>query len=98
MTRAHRISRDRAEEIAVMALAHIASRPDLLGRYLDLTGLRPDGLRKAATEPGFLAGTLAFLLAHEPDLFDFAEAAELHPEEIAEAARQLGANEVHQEG
>ncbi|WP_255701269.1 DUF3572 domain-containing protein [Afifella sp. H1R] len=98
MIRARRISRDRAEEIAVMALGHIASRPDLLGRYLDLTGLRPDGLRQAASEPGFLAGTLTFLLAHEPDLFDFAEAAELHPEEVVEAARQLGAKELPQVG
>ncbi|WP_051631079.1 DUF3572 domain-containing protein [Afifella pfennigii] len=91
MIQADDSSHERAEEIGIRALAHIAASPRLCARYLELTGLTAQSLRRAAGEPGFLAGTLAFLTAHEPDLIAFADSAGLRPEEIAEAAHRLEA-------
>jgi len=89
MIQAKGVSRERAEEIAVSALTHIGSSERLFARYLQITGLTAQSLRRAASEPGFLASTLGFLTAHEPDLMDFAASAGLKPREIAEAAEVL---------
>ncbi|MBZ8132461.1 DUF3572 domain-containing protein [Afifella sp. IM 167] len=89
MIQAKGVSREKAEDIAVSALAYIGSSEKLCARYLQLTGLTVQSLRRAAGEPGFLAATLAFLTAHEPDLMDFAAASGLKPQEIARAAEVL---------
>ena len=46
-------------------------------------------IREAAQEPGFLAGVLDFLLAHEPSLMRFATETGAEPASIAEARRML---------
>lgn len=79
----------RAEEIAVAALAHIAADPQLLPRFLAITGIDPAMIRSAAGEPGFLAGVLGFVLAHEPTLLGFAADAAISPSEVAAAQRAL---------
>jgi hypothetical protein len=78
-----------AEDIATAALGFIAGDPTLLRRFLDLTGIEPSGIRRAAGEPGFLAGVLRFVTAHEPTLMAFAEAEGIDPARIAAAARNL---------
>ena len=55
-----------AEALAVTALGFVAADPELLPRFLALTGIDGAQVRKAAQEPGFLAGVLDFILAHEP--------------------------------
>jgi len=65
--------REEAENIAVKALGFIAADPELLPRFLAITGIDVQSIRKAAAEPGFLAGVLQFILAHEPTLLRFAE-------------------------
>jgi hypothetical protein len=67
------MSTDQAESIALQALAFLASDSELLPRFLALTGIDPGEIRKAAAEPGFLAGVLAFFMAHEPSLLKLAE-------------------------
>ena len=79
----------RAEEIAVAALGFIAANPELLSRFLALTGIEPQAIRSVANEPGFLAGVLHFIVAHEPTLLDFAAAATITPETVLEAMRRL---------
>ncbi len=81
----------RAEEIAVQALGFLASDPELLPRFLALTGIEANQIRSAAREPGFLAGVLNFFLAHEPSLLKLAEAIDTDPAAIKAAANILPA-------
>lgn len=81
--------REAAEALAVRALAFIASDPTLLPRFLSLTGIEAADVRAAAAQPGFLAGVLQFVLAHEPTLMQFAEAAGIDPAEVGRACRAL---------
>ncbi len=81
--------RDAVDAIAIRALGFIANDPDLLPRFLDLTGIAAHDIRRAADEPGFLAGVLRFILAHEPTLMQFAEASAVHPQDVSRALRFL---------
>jgi hypothetical protein len=78
-----------AEEIAIAALSFIAGDAELLPRFLAITGISPSMIRGAASEPGFLAGVLNFVLAHEPTLLQFAEHAGIAPEKVVQALRAL---------
>lgn len=81
--------RQDAEAVAIEALGFVAADPELLPRFLALTGIEAKDVRRAAAEPGFLAGVMQFILAHEPTLLKFAEACGRPPETIARAARAL---------
>jgi hypothetical protein len=89
MPMSSRITQDQAESTALQALAYLASDIDLLPRFLALSGIEAAQIRQAAAEPGFLAGVLAFFLAHEPSLLKLCEATGFQPQEIAAAAREL---------
>lgn len=78
-----------AEDTAISVLGWLAGEPELLGRFLALSGLEAGNLRLAATEPGFLAGVLVFLMNHEPTLMDFCAKTGTRPEEVARAHREL---------
>jgi len=58
-------------------------------RFLDLTGLTPDGLRAAAGEDSTHRAVFEFLMAHEPDLVGAAEALGIAPETLAAAAQEF---------
>jgi Protein of unknown function (DUF3572) len=77
-------------DTAVAALAWIAGDSDMLGRFLALTGIEAEQIRQAAREPGFLAGVLDFLLAHEPSLMAFCADNGLAPETVQKARAKLG--------
>ena len=79
-----------AEETAIAVLVWLAGEPELMGRFLALTGLEAGNLREAAKEPGFLAGVLGFLMSHEPTLMDFSAATGTRPEAVARAFHALG--------
>ena len=78
-----------AERIAVDALAYIAGEPELLDRFLALTGLDPAEIRQSAGEPGFLAGVLDFLVDHESFLIVYATSKNWPPERIVAARNTL---------
>jgi Protein of unknown function (DUF3572) len=78
-----------SEEIAVAALGFVAADPELLPRFLALTGIEPSAIRAAAREPGFLAGVLHFIAGHEPTLLAFAGQAGIKPEAVLAAMRLL---------
>lgn len=82
-------SSEQAEALAVQALAFIAADPELLSRFLALTGIEAHAVRTAAREPGFLAGVLQFILAHEPTLLRFCEESGFAPASVGEAYRHL---------
>jgi len=76
---------EQAEQIAVAILGWLASEPEMLGRFLALSGLQAVQLRDAVSDPGFLAGMIDFLVSHEPTLLSFCEATGTPPQ-IVEAA------------
>lgn len=83
------MKRDEAEAVGIRALAFVAGDPDLLPRFLSITGIDAGRIREAAREPGFLAGVLDFVLAHEPTALAFAATAGLDPASLAAARRAL---------
>lgn len=78
-----------AEQLAITALAFVASDPALLPRFLALSGIDAGQIRRAAGEPGFLAGLLQFILAHEPTLAAFCESTQTDPARVSRALRAL---------
>ena len=79
-----------AEAIAIHALSFLANDPKLLDRFLRMTGIEVDSIRAATSQPGFFAGLLDFLIAHEPTLLEFTAAADLLPEDVLAARHALG--------
>lgn len=82
-------SRAAAEAIAVEALAFIASDDKLLPRFLAITGIEALDIRRAAASPGFMAGVLQFVTAHEPTLLAFSEASGHQPASVTKALSAL---------
>lgn len=83
------MNRQEAEAVAISALGFIAGDAELLQRFLAITGIEASHIRRAANEPGFLAGVLNFILAHEPTLLRFAEESRTDPALVAQALRAL---------
>jgi len=90
MIRERRIPEDDAT-LALRALAHVAGDDDLGPRLLEITGLDPATLRARAGEPALLAAVLNFLTAYEPSLVEVAEALDVTPQRLADAAMRLDA-------
>ena len=78
-----------ATDTAIDVLTWLAGEPEMMGRFLALTGLRIDNLRKSAGEPGFYLGLLDFLMNHEPTLIAYCEATGTKPATVARAHRTL---------
>lgn len=78
-----------AEALAIAALGFVAADPQLLPRFLALSGIEAAQVRTAAREPGFLAGVLRFIVAHEPTLMAFCTHAEVAPRDVTTALRAL---------
>ena len=74
-----------AAEAAIEALAWLAADESRLERFLAISGLGPENLRKAAAEPRFLAAILDYLASNEALLVDFARDSARSPEEVARA-------------
>lgn len=77
------------QELTVSVLVWLAAEPELLSRFLALSGLDAGNLRAAAQEPGFPVGLLNFLMSHEPTLIKFCEDTGTAPESVATAYRKL---------
>jgi hypothetical protein len=87
--RAH--STNDAETLALSALAATLTDERRAQRFLDLSGIDTEELRRRAAEPAVLAALLRFLEAHEPDLIDVAGAVGVKPEELVTAREELEA-------
>jgi len=75
--------------IALAALAATLCDERRARRFLDLTGIGADDLRRRAGEPQLLGALIAFLEAHEPDLVAVAEEIGIDPAALAAARREL---------
>jgi hypothetical protein len=78
-----------AEALALSALAATLTDERRAKRFLELTGLSPDGIRARLGERSLLAATLAFLESYEPDLVEVAEAVGCKPEALIAARAEL---------
>lgn len=83
------LSRDAAVEVAIAALSFIAEDAEVLGHFLTATGLGPETLREAASEPGFLTAVLEHLMGDESLLLAFTERERMRPTLIAAARHAL---------
>ena len=85
--RAH--STNDAETLALSALAATLTDERRAQRFLALSGIDTDDLRRRASEPSLLAALLRFLEAHEPDLIGVAEAIGVKPRDLVVAREEL---------
>ena len=74
-----------AEFVAIQALSFLASDPERLGLFLTESGIGPQTLRTAATDPKFLAGVLDFIVRDDATVKAFADASQLTPEAVTNA-------------
>ncbi len=79
---------ERASGLALQALGWVLSDENRAQRFLDLTGLSPDGLRSAIGDKATHRAVLEFLCAHEPDLTGAARHLEIDPAQLA-AAKEI---------
>jgi hypothetical protein len=84
-----RLTPETAERIALQALSFLVSDSDRLERFLNSTGLRPETVRRAAAQPGFLMGVLDHLASDEGLLLSFADSASVDPAAVALAREAL---------
>ena len=80
-----------AEVLAISALTETISDERRAQRFLDLSGIDTDELRRRAGEPALLAAVLRFLESYEPDLIDVAGALGVKPEQLVAAREALEA-------
>jgi len=78
-----------AETIALKGLGFLAESPDALARFLALSGLEPDSLKRNVGEPEFLAAVTDFLLADDVLLKAFCDAESLDPKMMHLVRRAL---------
>ncbi len=77
------------EAIAIQGLHFIASDDDRLQRFMALTGITPDGIRDAASEPGFALSVLDFIGQDDETVLAFAAVNGLRPEDVMMAREKL---------
>jgi hypothetical protein len=78
-----------AEIVAIQALSFIVGDPERLGLFLAESGIGPETLRTAATDPHFLANVLDFVMRDDATVKAFAATSQLHPTNIAAAHQAL---------
>jgi hypothetical protein len=78
-----------AQTLALKALAYLATMPDDIGRFLNVSGIEPGELRTRAEEPEFLAAVMDFLMSDDRLLTEFCAGEEINPKDIQFARRAL---------
>lgn len=79
------ISHDQAQAIALQALTFLADDPTRMAHFLSVSGLNPDDLRQALTQPDFQAGVLTHIVSDEQLLLVFTSSQGLQPETVMKA-------------
>ena len=82
---------DAAAELLLRALAATLGEPRRAERFLALTGLDADELRRRAGDTSLLGALLDFLESHEPDLVAVAEDVGVTPAKLMAARAGLAA-------
>ena len=79
--------------LALAALAATLTDERRALRFLELTGIGTEELRRRASEPRLLSALIGFLEAHEPDLLSVSEQIGVRPEALVAARRSLEEDE-----
>ncbi len=82
-----------AEMIAINGLSFLARDPEVLGRFIALTGADLSQLRQTEIDRSFLAGVLDYYLTDEPLLLAYAAEADINPADIGLARAALDGGE-----
>ncbi|MGI9570285.1 MAG: DUF3572 domain-containing protein [Desulfobulbia bacterium] len=77
------------EEIIAKALIFLAQDPEILSRFLDLTGLKPEEIRSQVSQHTFQSAIFEYLLADESLLLAFCSNCALEPASIQPAYENL---------
>ena len=83
------MSPERAEILALEALAWLAADEDGIGRFLAASGVDAADLRAAAGSPGLAVAILNFLLSHEELLLGFCQSGGTSPGTLHRARHSL---------
>ena len=75
--------------LALAALAATLTDERRALRFLDLTGIGTEELRRRASEPRLLSALIGFLEAHEPDLLSVSEQIGVRPDALVAARRSF---------
>ena len=75
--------------LALAALAATLTDERRALRFLDLTGIGTEELRRRAGEPRLLSALIGFLEGHEPDLVAVSEQIGVKPDALVAARRSL---------
>ena len=86
-----RITPEKAEILALEALAWLAGKPDGIARFLTISGLDAADLRRAVGDRDLLGSVLDFLLVNEPLLLEFCQDASILSKAIHMARHALEA-------
>ena len=78
--------------LALAALAATVTDVRRAQRFLELTGIGTDELRRRANEPSLLAAVIRFLEGYEPDLLSVSEQIGVKAEALVAARRALEAD------
>jgi len=76
---------DRASDIAISGLQHIAGDSEELSRFVALTGVSPHEMRGIAGTSEFLTAVLDYFLGNEATLLAFAASTDINPADISAA-------------
>ena len=91
------INRDSAEKLAISALGYLAQDAERLGEFLSITGIGPEMIRRAAADPGFLAGVLDHVTGDEKLLLAVADHAGVRPQDLERAQAALSGHHGERE-
>ena len=83
------LTHERAEILALEALAWLAGQPDAVAKFLTISGLEASDLRRAVGDSGLQVSVLDFVLGDEKLLLNFCESASLKPQAVHLARYQL---------
>lgn len=85
-----RLTKDRAETIALDALAFLAARAEDMERFMRNSGIDMDELRQRAADPDMLRAVTEFVLSDDLLVNGFCEEQGLDPRDIHAANHVLG--------
>jgi len=84
------LTKDRAETIALQALAFLASDPEEIDRFLHASGLEIADLRGKAGDPDLLGAVLTFILADDTRITGLCQELNITAHDLHSANHVLG--------
>ena len=85
-----RLTKERAETIALQALASLAAEPEEIERFLGASGLNVEDLREKAGDSDLLRSVLDFVLADDARVTALCQELDIKPVDIHTANHILG--------